>query len=508
MTTTRPTVVLGFDAMDPGIARQMAEEGRLPAFAPFFKDGAWSTITNPPGLVVGSTWPSFWTGWWPSRHGFYCFRQLEPKSYKVRRYSPLDVAAPSFWSHLSNAGKRVCILDVPLVPLTEPKNGIHIIDWGTHDRMLPFSTWPAEMKHEMHEAVGEYPLQGRCDHYAEREAWDELLRVLLDGIQRKTELSRRLLARGNWDVFASVYGESHCAGHQFWWGHDPQHPRYTPEAGDPMLQVYQALDRALAGVLESVPSDANVLLLLSHGIGNHNGGDHLLFEIITRLEDSYEKKSPLLVYREKGLRWLLRTWQGLRPRDTSPLAHAPRWVDASRRFIRLPNNELYGGVRINLAGREPRGRVQPGSEFEQLIAWIERELLALTDPDHPGRRLVRKVMRTKELYSGDLRDGLPDLLIDWDHSLPINAATSERIGVVRGEYDGVRSGDHRPTGMLLARVPGIAAGRLPHDVQMVDLAPTIASLAGEPMTNVDGIPIPGLAVATTPRAAESARVPS
>jgi hypothetical protein len=32
--------------------------------------------------------------------------------------------------------------------------------------------------------------------------------------------------------------------------------------------------------------------------------------------------------------------------------------------------------------------------------------------------------------------------------------------------------------MLLARVPGIAAGRLPHDVQMVDLAPTIASLRG------------------------------
>ena len=196
-------------------------------------------MTNPPGLVVGSTWPSFWTGWWPSRHGFYCFRQLEPKSYKVRRYSPLDVTAPSFWSHLAEAGKRVCIVDVPLVPLTQPANGVHVIDWGTHDRMLPFSTWPADLQREMHDTVGEYPLLGRCDHYAEREEWDELLRVLLDGIERKTALCRRLLAQGPWDVFATVYGESHCAGHQFWWGHDPQHPRYTPEAGDPMLKVYE-----------------------------------------------------------------------------------------------------------------------------------------------------------------------------------------------------------------------------------------------------------------------------
>ena len=228
---------------------------------------------------------------------------------------------------------------------------------------------------------------------------------------------------------------------------------------------------------------------------------------MTRLEDSYEKKSPMLVYREKGLRWLMRTWQGLRPRDASPLAHSPRWVDASRRFIRLPNNELYGGVRITSRAAAPRS-CAAGAEHEQLIAWIERELLALTDPDHPGRRLVRKVLRTEQMYAGDLRDGLPDLLIDWDHSLPINAAASDRIGIVRGEYDGVRSGDHRPTGMVLARAPGITGGRLPHDVQMVDLAPTMSTLAGVPMTDVDGVPIPGIAASAAnakPRPADPAR---
>ena len=475
--------------MDPGIAHRMAEEGRLPTLAAFLQASAWGPVNNPPGLVVGSTWPSFWTGWWPSRHGFYCFQQLVPKTYTVRRYTPLDVAAPSFWSLMAEAGRRVCAVDVPLTPLTRPAGGAHVIDWGTHDRMLDFAAWPPELERE----ITPYPLAGRCDHYAERGAWNELFDVLIQGIERKTELNLRLLEREPWDVFASVYGESHCAGHQFWWAHDPEHPRYSKEAGDPLLRVYEALDRALARLLSRVPDDATVLVLLSHGIGNHNGGDHLLREILTRLEDAYAPKSRALVFRERVIRWVLRTWDHLLRRDRSRQTER-RWVDASRRFIRVPNNELYGGVRINIAGREPRGRVRPGSDLEELTQWLERELLALTGPD--GRRIVHRVLRSSALYSGALRDGLPDLMIDWDRSAPIHAVSSPKIGTVRGEYEGVRSGDHRPTGLLLARGPGIAAGRLAHRVQMVDLAPTLSALAGVPMKDVDGVPIPGVAAGT------------
>ena len=51
--------------------------------------------------------------------------------------------------------------------------------------------------------------------------------VLRAGIERKTDLAIRMLGRP-WDAFVTVYAESHCAGHQFWWAHDPSHPRYTP----------------------------------------------------------------------------------------------------------------------------------------------------------------------------------------------------------------------------------------------------------------------------------------
>ena len=51
--------------------------------------------------------------------------------------------------------------------------------------------------------------------------------------------------------------------------------------------MYRALDRALGELLASVDDDTTVVVLLSHGMGPHYEGDHLLGEILQRLDDSY-----------------------------------------------------------------------------------------------------------------------------------------------------------------------------------------------------------------------------
>jgi predicted AlkP superfamily phosphohydrolase/phosphomutase len=487
MSAPRPLVIVGLDAMDAGIAKHLAAEGRMPVLAKLLETGAWSTVENPPGLVVGSTWPTFWSGLWPSRHGFYCYQQVEPRSYKVRRYNPNDIAGKPFWLTLAEAGRRVCIVDVPLVPLTQPEGGRHVIDWGTHDRMLEFGAWPHDFESEIRETDGDYPIVGKCDDYAERGAWEELHDTLVAGIRKKTDLNLRLLARSGWDVFASVYSESHCAGHQFWWAHDPGHPMYTPEAGDPLLRIYEALDAALGRVVDAAPKDATLFVLLSHGIGSHHDADHLLKDILYALDDALGHASAAVVWRERLVRRVLHWQERRRNPELAKLGRAARWVDASRRFVRVPNNELYGGVRLNVAGREPRGRVKP-EELERVTAWLERELLALREPG-TGRPIVRRVLRAAELYTGERVDGLPDLFIDWDRAAPITAVASATIGEIRGEQHGVRTGDHRPTGLVIARGPGIAGGHQRGQVRMVDLAPTFAALEGVDLPEIDGAPV-------------------
>ena len=61
--------------------------------------------------------------------------------------------------------------------------------------------------------------------------------------------------------------------------------------------------------------------------------------------------------------------------------------------------DLEGHIRINLRGREPQGSVAPGPEYQRVCDELAAALEALTQPE-TGRRAVRAVLRTDDLYPG------------------------------------------------------------------------------------------------------------
>jgi predicted AlkP superfamily phosphohydrolase/phosphomutase len=477
----RRVVVVGFDAMDAGITRRMVEAGRLPTLASLLEGGSSGALRVPPGLVVGAIWPSLWSGVGPGTHGFYCFLQLQTGTYLIRRFTPLDITCPPYWEALAAAGRRVCLVDVPLVRPSAPVDGVHIVDWGTHDRMLAPTIWPTAVT-ETTARVGAHAIEGKCDDYAARGDFDGLFAALGRGIDQRTDLSLELLAADDWDLFMTVFSESHCAGHHFWPGHDPRHPHHAQFPEDGIELLYERLDAALARLVDALAPGTTVVVVQSHGFGQHHDGDHLIAEILRRLDDAYGAPPRWLVARER----VARRWErasahrrGLVPGGTEVVS-----VDSSRRVFKVPNNELFAGIRLNLRGREPRGRLMPGPERDAFVDWLEGELLALRCPD-TARPLVRRVLRTADLYSGPRVDALPDLLVDWERSAPITGATSPTIGVVRGEYTGIRTGDHRGNGQVVVRGPGVPVATL-GEIDVADVAPTIAALLGVELPAVDG----------------------
>ena len=174
-----------------------------------------------------------------------------------------------------------------------PLNGIEVAEWGCHDRHFGFHTWPSALAAKIDSAFGLHRVLGMDaysirewapDDYAHREAAlrtpeedATLLNGLLHGVKAKRKLNADLLADGDWDLFLTVFGESHAVGHQQWHLHDPAHPRFHPDSvrmvgGDPIVQIYSALDAALGETLSLVSRDATVLVLLSHGMGPHYDG--------------------------------------------------------------------------------------------------------------------------------------------------------------------------------------------------------------------------------------------
>ncbi len=498
------TIVFGVDALDKDLVLEWAHAGVLPTFCSLLDKGAWAITTTPPGLYVGAIWPSFSTGVSPARHGRFSPTQLRTGTYEFYDFRPQDIKAEPFWNILSRRGRRVTIIDVPKTCTSPDVNGIQLVDWATCDPDFGFSTWPTSLAAEIEARFG----RGRAANVPVGRSWCDIPRRsaaeyaefrdgLLGSAARKAALTGYFLEKSEWDLFISVFSESHCVGHQAWHVHDPSHPRHDPEVarsvGDLIRQVYVAIDAAIGQLLEQVGPETTVFVFASHGMGPHYDATFMLNEILRRLE----KGKPLTAGR--GIAGALGWGRSKAPLAVRNLlrpvkrAVQPGFKEdiATRKSFRVQTSNACAGIRINVAGREPCGQVRPGPEYDALCEALSRDLLALVNVA-TGRPAVRRVLKARELYQGEYVDDLPDLLVEWSREAPISALDSPKTGMIRRTYGGIRTGDHKPEGLLIATGPSVPAGRLDRSISVMDIAPTIASRLGVPLPEAEGAPIAAL----------------
>ena len=424
-------------------------------------------------------WPSIFTGLPPSGHGRFCGSQLRPGTYDVHGFIDSTMGGEPFWAALGRQGRRVAVIDAPHTDPTPDLNGWQVSGWGSHEGPRFARTAPVPMAADLVERFGRHPADTGCDGYARRGELPRLRRDLLAGISRKGDLAEFFLDREAWDLFFVVFGESHCAGHNFWHLHDRDHPRHdralADDVGDPLVDVYQALDAEFGRLLEGVAADTMVLLVLSHGMGPNYQANFVLPTILARLERALGGAPPFIGAREylgHAQRAVARrTRKRLGLASDTPLDVLSR----SRRFSRLPNNDSCGAIRFNVVGRDPAGRVRPGQEYDELCGALERELRALVNLE-TGQPLVREVLRTSDCYDELDPSRWPDLFVEWNRDAPVRAIGSPTIGRIDCEFPGIQTGDHRPAGLVVAAGPSIAPGRLDDPIEGARIAPTICSL--------------------------------
>jgi predicted AlkP superfamily phosphohydrolase/phosphomutase len=526
--------LIGVDAGSASLVREWAAAGVLPTFQRLLNEGLVGDTRSVEGFFVGSTWPSLYTGVTPAHHGITSLVQLRPGSYELFRcYTGEFIKREPFWNYLSRAGRRVAICDVPLSGVSEGLNGIQTVEWGSHDANYGFRTWPPRLARQITSRFGSHPLSASCDHdHRSPQEFRALAARLVEGVRRKTALTRFLLGQGGWDFFTQVFTEGHCAGHQCWHLCDPRHPGYDPRvssvAGDPIRDVYVAIDRAVGDLLAAAGEDCLVLVLLSHGMCHRYGSQFLLPDILIRLGLAVPAGATLTAGtgRPPAVERLLQSgWRHtpervkawLRPfreqlRDwRDPGDSLPRWsLDPrlSRCFL-VDNGLAVGGIRLNLQGREPHGLVAPGPDEIAVSRQLAHDLEAIRNLD-TARPVIRRVQRTAELFQGEYLGLLPDILVAWSDEAPVGSATvgagagatvrlgSEQIGTLEGTNRYCRTGDHRPEGLFIATGPGLTSGRLSQTVSVLDFAPTLTACLGVDLPISDGQLIPEL-LAARPR---------
>ena len=504
-------LVIGLESVEHELAFQWSDAGHLPNLKRLLHRGVFGK-TSVPGdsMPAGGIWPSFMTGLNPAKHGRYGDEQIVPGSYNIREVLAATmpeilgstVPPRPFWQTLSDAGRRVAVIDVPESLLCTNINGLHLVDWMVHGQLSALvHSHPPEVAEEAIARFGSCPID-LCRATSNRlENFDDLLPRLLRRVERKAKFAVDLLARDAWDLFLVVFAEGHCAGHKLWQFHDPAHPFY-PSVGDPgrdpLFDVYKALDNALGRLLDQIDDETIVLVLTVIGMGPNHSASFLLDDVLLRLERKQPAKSRVsLDHVHTTYRALvpaaLRTRFGTALRGVAEAAKAKAMAQdwSQRKAFVVPNNETAGAIRLNLIGREPKGRLSPGEEAEAYCRDLSSDLRDLINID-TGKPVVRDVIRTAEVFQGERLDNLPDLYVLWNSEAPINRVASAKTGEVTRERPEHLPGNHRPRGLFLAAGPGFLREEVRQPTSILDFAPTICALLDVELGQFDGTTIPSL----------------
>jgi predicted AlkP superfamily phosphohydrolase/phosphomutase len=183
------------------------------------------------------------------------------------------------------------------------------------------------------------------------------------------------------------FSSSDLQSHMFWWRWDPSGPTYHPSRGDGEVWknwvrirlLYKRLDEVIGRLADRFGSRATIFVMSDHGFANF----HRQFNLNTWLRDS-------------GF---------LKPDHIASIMHDVDW--SLTKAYGLGINGLY----LNLKGRERDGIVEPGKEAEELMADLTDRLERVTDGYN---RVIRKVYRASEVYSGSATALAPDLIIGYN----------------------------------------------------------------------------------------------
>lgn len=510
--------VLGLDGATFDLIEPWVDEGRLPNIREVMKEGAYGDLASAIPAHSAPSWSSFITGKNPGKHGIFDFAEHVANSYRVRFVNAICRKAESIWAILSKFDKRVGIINVPMTYPPEAVNGFLVcgVDApGTESRF----TYPDALSEEIENRFGEYILETGLWSYIRRGQIDLAIRKQKEAIEKRFEVTKYLMHKYPWDFFVCVFTETDRAQHAFWKYMDPEHPLFdSKEArkyGNAILEVYQKLDGVIGYLLEALDEDTTLMIMSDHGAGpcGHKSiylNNWLHSRGLLRFKDSDGGGSKVIqnlkriVYTELLSGTLRRMWKSLprRKKDmVKRLIPDLRGGMASRFFFsRIDMNrskayaeESKGFIWINLEGRDPKGTVRPGKEYEELRNYLRNELAGMRCPES-GEPVVDNVFEREHIYWGDSVYKAPDLVVTFRSkgyvpgpSYRVDKDIVLELTHNKFEADLRANARHEQNGILLLKGKHVKKNAVIKGAHIMDLAPTILHILGVPVPeDMDG----------------------
>lgn len=481
-------LVIGLDAATMALIEPWAAAGHLPTLARLMREGVSAQLISTPNMHSASAWTSILTGLNPGRHGLFVFSDRDFATGKQVFFKGGDRTGELLSSHLLRHGLTSGFLNVPMTYPAECEPGGYMISGLDAPSLNERAFCPAELRGELvsrfpdyrfaPEGLGELMKAGRVD--AAIAEWTKLIEI-------QTAAAEYLITNRPTDFFMTVYTASDWGGHNLW----PPSEKTTP-----LLEIYRALDGAIARLLSHAGDETQSYIISDHGMGRHTGASYHLAEWLEArgymVRGRSQARHSIIGATRRAARTLL-------PASVRERVKAGIGEDRVGRLQAAEKDSFYSSVdwqrsvaytepgrhviNINLDGRNANGIV-PLSDYEETCAKIIEDLSNWSDAR--GNKVVEHVVRRDQVYSGPFSARASDLYIYWDPAARFAEPPDEVRA--RGFW---WSGDHRPEGIMMCKGPGIRTNGLANErveaPGVSDLVPTLMYGAGLPVPgDLDG----------------------
>jgi len=360
-------LVIGLDGVPHSLLLEFCQQGIMPRTARFLSQGHLYSMRASLPEISAVSWTDFMTGTNSATHGIFGFTDFKPFSYDLRFPNFNDVRVPVIWEKLSQQGKKCIVINQPSTYPARPLKGILISGFVAID--LARAVYPPQEIERLKKINYQIDVDTAAARAHRDTLWSELKRTL----ESRWE-AIKLYWSENWDYFELVITGTDRLHHYFMKaarsGDHPAHQNF--------LNYYRAVDELIGYLLEAFISQkgdpASIFILSDHGF--------------------CELKKEVYLncwLQEQGL---------LRFRHEDPQSLAD--IDDSTVAFALDPGRIY----LHLQGKFPHGKIAQ----EERDRWLEEIKRALLELTYDGQRVIQKVYRSEEIYSGPLIPSGPDLV--------------------------------------------------------------------------------------------------
>ncbi|MBC8205354.1 alkaline phosphatase family protein [bacterium] len=390
--------VLSIDGMPFTFAQKMAKTGKTPNLASLLNTGTCKRMNSVYPTVSSVAWSSFMTGVNPGSHNIYGFIDREPNPFNMFIPTSAKMKTRTLWEFLSDKGKKVVVINVPVTYPPRKVNGILIGCFlaTSLDRIV----YPAEYSRKLKD----WGYRIDADAWLGRKDKEKFLEDIHLTLDKRMETGFKLMDSEEWDYFHLHIMESDRISHFLWEQWETGDPQWAPR----FEQFWIEVDRYIAEFQNRLDKNTRFIVLSDHGFCSVKKEVYLNQWLIDNGYLVFNKAKPESL------------------KEINPLTKA---------YSLIP-----GRIYLNLKGREWAGTIEQGSQQRRLTDELKQTLPEMTDPD-TGEKIIQRVFTREEIYKGAFIHRAADLIAVPNDGYDIKGNLTAEKMTHKGELVGMHTYD-------------------------------------------------------------------